>query len=170
VNSWSNTSVTITLPSGASSGPLAVLLAPSMNASNPIPFTMTLQMPSYSLSASPSTLNITQATGGTSTITVMPQNGFTGSVSLSASGQPSGVTASFSTNPPTAPATLTMMASSTATTGTATVTVTGTSGALTNSITVTLTVTAAASNGLPLPSLWSDTDVGAVGLAGSATF
>ncbi|PYU73062.1 MAG: hypothetical protein DMG49_06730, partial [Acidobacteria bacterium] len=143
VNSWSNTSVTITLPSGASSGPLAVLLAPSMNASNPIPFTMTLQMPSYSLSASPSTLNITQATGGTSTITVMPQNGFTGSVSLSASGQPSGVTASFSTNPTATSSTLTITVGGTVAPTTFTLTVTGTASGLSKNTTVSVTISAA---------------------------
>jgi hypothetical protein len=40
--------------------------------------------PDYSLSASPSSLSITQGTSGNSTITVTPINGFTGSVNLSA--------------------------------------------------------------------------------------
>src|SRR5207245_2065555 len=97
--------------------------------------------PTYTLSASPSSLSIPQGTSGASTITVTPQNGFSGSVSLSASGQPSGVTASFGTNPATASSTLTLTASSTATTGTFAVVVTGTSGNLTNSTTVSLTVT-----------------------------
>ena len=43
INSWSNTSITATIPSGATSGPLAVLVAPSMNASNPVAFTVTSQ-------------------------------------------------------------------------------------------------------------------------------
>src|SRR5581483_2822610 len=51
--------------------------------------------PDFSLSASPGSLSITQGNNGTSTITVNPMNGFSGSVSLSASGLPSGVTASF---------------------------------------------------------------------------
>jgi len=51
--------------------------------------------PNYSLSASPSSVTITQGTSGNSTITVTPQNGFTGSVALSASGLPSGVAAAF---------------------------------------------------------------------------
>jgi hypothetical protein len=41
VNSWSDTSITITIPSGATSGPLAVSVAPSMNNSNPVVFTVT---------------------------------------------------------------------------------------------------------------------------------
>ena len=43
INSWSGTQITITIPSGASSGPLVVSVAPSMNDSNPIVFTVTTQ-------------------------------------------------------------------------------------------------------------------------------
>jgi len=98
----------------------------------------------YSLSASPTSLSVTQGSNGSSTITVNPTNGFTGSVNLSASGLPSGVTASFGTNPTTSNSVLTLTASSTATTGTATVTITGTSGSLSHTTTVSLTVNAAA--------------------------
>ncbi len=41
VNSWSSTSITTTIPSGASSGYLVVSVAPSMNDSNPVRFTIT---------------------------------------------------------------------------------------------------------------------------------
>src|SRR5207247_2260491 len=57
--------------------------------------------PRYTLSASSSTLPVTQGTNGSSTITVSPLNGFSGSVALSPSTLPSGVTASFSPNPTT---------------------------------------------------------------------
>src|SRR5215468_8970458 len=100
--------------------------------------------PDFSLSASPASLTITQGNSGTSTMTVTPSGGFTGSVTLSASGLPSGVTASFGTNPTASTSVLTLTASSTATTGTATVTVTGTSGTLTHTTTITLTVNAPA--------------------------
>jgi len=40
IKSWSATSITITIPTGATSGPLVVLMAPSMNASNPVIFTV----------------------------------------------------------------------------------------------------------------------------------
>ena len=43
INSWSATSITITIPTGATSGPLLVSVAPSMNDSNPIEFTVTSQ-------------------------------------------------------------------------------------------------------------------------------
>ena len=98
----------------------------------------------YSLSASPSSLTITQGASGSSTVTVNPINGFTGSVSLSASGLPSGVTATFGTNPTTSTSVLTLTASVTATTGTSTVTITGTSGTTTHTTTISLTVNAQA--------------------------
>jgi RHS repeat-associated protein len=43
VNSWSNTSIVITIPAGATSGPLSVLVGPTMNASNAAIFTVTSQ-------------------------------------------------------------------------------------------------------------------------------
>jgi hypothetical protein len=99
---------------------------------------------SFTLSDSPSSLSITQGSSGTSTITVNDVNGFTGSVTLAASGLPSGVTAAFGTNPTTGTSVLTLTASSTATTGTSTVTITGTSGSLTATTTLALTVSATA--------------------------
>ena len=46
VNAWSDTSITVTIPSGTASGPLAVSVAPSMNTSNPLTFTvLTLPAP-----------------------------------------------------------------------------------------------------------------------------
>ena len=103
-----------------------------------------------------------QGASGTSTVTITPQNGFSGSVSLSASGLPSGVTASFSPNPATATSMLTLVASGTATMGTVAVTITGTSGSLTNTTTIALTVN--------FPPGWLDADVGSVGTAGSASY
>ncbi len=120
----------------------------------------------FTLSASPSSLTVTQGTSGTSSITITPQNGFNGNVNLSASGLPSGVTASFGPNPATATSTLTLTASSTATTGTATVNITGASGSLTHSTSIALTVRL-----LPtLPAVWSDGDIGAPGTAGNASY
>jgi subtilase family serine protease len=100
--------------------------------------------PSFTLSDSPSSLSVTQGSSGTSTITVTDVGGFTGSVTLAASGLSSGVTAAFGTNPTTGTSVLTLTASATATTGTSTVTITGTSGSLTATTTVALTVSATA--------------------------
>ncbi len=101
--------------------------------------------PSFTLSASPSSVTVTQGSSGTSTVTVTDVGGFSGSVTLAASGLPSGVTATFGTNPTTSTSTVTLTASSTATTGTATVTITGTSGSLTATTSISLTVNAPAS-------------------------
>ena len=101
--------------------------------------------PNYTLSASPSSVTITQGSSGQSTVTVTSQNGFSGNVSMSASGLPSGVTAAFNPNPTTSAtnsSALTLTASSTATTGTVTVTITGMSGNLSHTTTISLTVNA----------------------------
>jgi kumamolisin len=97
---------------------------------------------SFTLSDSPTSLSIAEGGSGSSTITVNDVNGFTGSVTLAASGLPSGVTAAFGTNPTTGSSLMTLTASSTATTGSSTVTITGTSGSLTATTTLALTVTA----------------------------
>jgi kumamolisin len=101
--------------------------------------------PSFSLSSSPGSVSITQGgAAGTSTIQVTDAGGFTGAVTLAASGLPSGVTASFGTNPTTGSSVLSLTASSTATTGNATVTIKGTSGSLSATTTIALAVTAVA--------------------------
>jgi hypothetical protein len=96
--------------------------------------------PDFTLSASPASMNIVQGSSGSSTINIIPQNGFGGSVSLSASGLPSGVTASFNPTGTTSTSTLTLMASGTTAVGTATVSITGTSGGLTHQTQLTLTI------------------------------
>jgi hypothetical protein len=97
--------------------------------------------PDFSLSANPTSLTVNQGASGTSTITVTRLNGFTNSVSFSASGLPGGVTATFNPISTTGTSTVvTLAASATATTGAATVTVTGTGGGLTRTTTINLTV------------------------------
>jgi hypothetical protein len=96
----------------------------------------------FSLTANPNAVSVAQGGQNTSTITVVPSNGFNGSVNLSASGLPNGVTAAFSPNPTTSTSTVTFTASGTATVGTSTVTITGVSGSLTHTTTIQLTVTA----------------------------
>jgi subtilase family serine protease len=122
----------------------------------------------YSLSASPSSLSVTQGSSGTSTITVTAINGFASSVALTASGLPTGVTAAFSPASATTTSTLTLTASSTATVGTATVTVTGTSGSLSHTTSVSLTVASSATPNFSLSASPSTLSV-AQGAAGTST-
>ena len=123
--------------------------------------------PDFSLSANPTSLTITQGSHGTSTITVNDINGFTGSVTLSASGLPSGVTAAFGTNPTTSTSVLTLTASGTATTGTSTVTIQGVSGSLTHTTTLSLTVNTQGGGGTitvtPATETWGTIKVGVAG-------
>ena len=100
--------------------------------------------PNFSLSASPASLTVQQGNQGTSTITSTISNGFSGAISLSASGAPAGTTVSFS--PSTIPApgsgnsTMTITVGSTTPTGTYPITVTGNGGGVQQTTTVTLTV------------------------------
>jgi uncharacterized membrane protein len=104
--------------------------------------------PDFSLSASPTSLSVTQGASGSTTLSTSVTGGFNSAVSLSVSGLPSGVTAAFNPTSIGAPgngsSTLTFSAGSTATTGTANVTVTASGGGITHTTTVALTVNAAA--------------------------
>jgi hypothetical protein len=94
--------------------------------------------------------------GGTATtyVSINGQNGFTGNITLSASGLPSGVSVAFATNPYNS--TLTFSASSTASPGTATVTITGTYGSASSSTTLQITVLA---NGFTVAALPPELEV-----------
>jgi subtilase family serine protease len=96
--------------------------------------------PDFGLSASPTSVLVIQGSSVTTTVTVNPQNSFSGSVTLSATGLPSGVTGVFSPNPTTSTSTLTLSATGSATAGTVVVTIQGMSGSLTNATTLSLTV------------------------------
>lgn len=90
---------------------------------------LTVNPANFTLSESPSSLILNQGSSITSTVTVTDQNGFAGSVNLTAPYLPSGVTASFSPNPTTGTSVLTLTASSSAATGTYYLGASGTSGA-----------------------------------------
>ena len=144
-SSTTGSTVTFTASSTATTGAKAVTITgTSGSLTHTTTVTLTISStatPDFSLSASPSSVSVAQGAGGTSTVTVSPSGGFTGSVSLAASGLPSGVTASFNPASTTTSSVVTFTASSTATVGTSTVTITGTSGSLSHSTTVSLTVT-----------------------------
>src|SRR5205823_3558081 len=94
-----NSTLTLTASGAATTGTATVTITgTSGSLSHTTTVTLTVNAaatPDFSLSASPTSVSVTQGGSGSSTLTVNPVNGFTGSVSLSASGLPSGVTASF---------------------------------------------------------------------------
>jgi hypothetical protein len=93
------------------------------------PAFVTLALPDFSLSVSPSTIYLNQSSTTSPTVTVNSQNGFNGTVNLSVSSLPSGVTGSFSPSSTESTSTLTLTASSTAATvGSDYLTVSGISG------------------------------------------
>jgi hypothetical protein len=168
-SSTSSTSI-LTLKAGstAATGTVTVTITgTSGNLSNGTTISLTVTAaPGYTLSASPNSLTISQGASGASTITVTPQGGFTGNVSLSASGLSSGLTAAFSPTSTSSTSTLTLTAGSTANTGTVTVTITGKSGSLTKTTTIAVTVRFVPT----LPSIWTDGDIGSTGTAGFAGY
>jgi len=101
--------------------------------------------PSFTLSPSSSAVSVVEGMTATDTLSVTDSGGFTGAVTLAASGLPSGVTASFGTNPTSGTSTVTFTASASAAVGTSNVTITGTSGSTTKSTTIALTVTSSSS-------------------------
>jgi hypothetical protein len=101
--------------------------------------TLVVQAPSFTLATSPPSRTVSSRGSTTYAVSITAVDGFSGPVSLSASGLPSGVTASFSSNPATTSSTLTLRASG-ARSGTSRITITGTSGGLTATTTVTLSV------------------------------
>ncbi|MGA2353538.1 MAG: alkaline phosphatase family protein [Terriglobales bacterium] len=96
--------------------------------------------PSFTLSAAPGVTVVPGGPAVTTTITVDPANGFSGSVSLSASGVPTGVTASFTPTSTSSTSALTLTAAANAPIGGSTVTVTGVSGTLSNRAAISLSV------------------------------
>ena len=98
-------------------------------------------VPSFSLSASPSSQSVNAGGSTNYSVVATPNSGFVGTIGFSASGLPAGVTASF--NPPSLTSgstTMTLSAGSTAVPGNHIVTVTGASGALNETTTTTLVV------------------------------
>ena len=122
-----------------------------------------LAVPSFTISAAPTSVSVVQGASGTSTITTTVSGSFNSSVALSATGQPAGVTASFNPMSIVAPgsgtSTLTLTVAPTTVTGMYPITVTGTGGSVMQTTTVTLTVTAAAQ--VSVPNVAGDTQAAA---------
>ena len=159
------------VPSGMVSGDYTLSVVANGIASDPVTVSISATA-DFSLTANPTSVSVAQGGMSTSTITVVPVNGFNGSVNLDASGLPSGVTVGFSPNPTSSTSVLTFTASGTATKGTSTVTVTGTSGSLTHTTSISLTVTAGSAPQVtlsPTSLTFSKTVVGNTSAAKSVT-
>ncbi len=102
----------------------------------------------FSISASPTSVSIDPGSNGSTTINSAVTGGFTGSITLAASGMPTGVTVGFTTNPLSAGSStsMTITVASGTTPGTYPITVTGTSGSTVETTTVSLTVVGATPN------------------------
>jgi hypothetical protein len=107
--------------------------------------TLTIAVPTFSMTASPGGVSLTQGLSTTLTLSSHAAGGFAAPVTLSATGQPGGVTVSFS--PATinggGAASVTVAVGAAATAGTYPLSLTGTNGALKRSVQFTLTITAA---------------------------
>jgi hypothetical protein len=123
--------LTLTASNSATPGAATVTITgTSGSLSQTTSFVLMVNSPDFILSAAPSEVILSPGSSEKSTMAINSQNGFSGSVSYTASGLPSGVTASFSPNPSTGTSTLTLTAADTATPVSGTVTITGTSGSL----------------------------------------
>lgn len=107
-------------------------------------YTMNISVPGFALSASPASVSVPQGGNGISTISATDVGGFTGPVTLTATGLPSGVSASFVPGSAAGTQILTLAASTSApiTSSAVTITITGTSGSLGATTIVDLSITA----------------------------
>jgi hypothetical protein len=104
---------------------------------------------SFSVAAAPASQTVTVGSNAAYTVNVGSSGGFTGTVNLSASGQPSGSTATFSPSSITTSGTSTLTISSTSSTpaGTYPITINGTSGGTTQTASATFVVSSASGTG-----------------------
>jgi subtilase family serine protease len=144
-NPASTTSASTLTLTASSAAPLGTFPITVTGASGALSHSTTVSLtvvppPNFALAASPNSLSLARGSKITSTIMVTSQNGFTGSVSLSASGLPRGVTASFNPGSTTTTSTLTLSAKSKAATGTFSIRINGISGSLAHTATISLNV------------------------------
>jgi len=98
-------------------------------------------LPDFSVSVGPASVSVRRLSTAAYTVILTPSNGFSGSVTLSLSGQPSGSTVTFSPNPTDGTSTLSVRTSSSGPRGTFTLTITARSGTITHTTTTRLSVT-----------------------------
>lgn len=105
----------------------------------------TTPAPDFTIGATPPSQTVVQGNSTTYTVTTSAVNGFSGSVTLSASGLPTGASASFNPSSVAGSGTSTLTVTTGASTpsGTYPLTITGTSGSIVHSTSVTLAVNSA---------------------------
>lgn len=138
-----SSTITITLPAGieAKTYTLTIKGTDITDATATHTTTLTIQVvnPAFSLTANPTNLNIKRANTATSTITVNSINGYSGTPTLSVTGNPTGMTVQFKQNT-AGSSTMTVTVSRTANIGTSTLTIKGADGTLFSSAQVKVTV------------------------------
>ncbi|HME05731.1 MAG TPA: S8 family serine peptidase [Bryobacteraceae bacterium] len=151
--SFSNTSisgagsVTLTLTTSATTVPGTypiTVLGSSGGLSYTVVVDLIVNPPDYTLSAAPASLTVIAGSSTTTMVSAAALNGFSGVVTLTASGVTGGVTASFTPNSlsGSGASTLTFAAAANATPGVYPIAITGVSGALSHTAMVSLTVNA----------------------------
>jgi hypothetical protein len=150
--STGNSTLTLVTSNTATPGnAIITITGTSGNLTSSTNISLTVNAANFAISNAPGEINLAPGGSGESTVSVIPQYGFDGNVSLSAAGLPSGVTATFSPNPAAAgTSVLTLTASSSAPLGTNTVTITGTSGSQTATTPVVVTIGTATSTSTTL--------------------
>jgi subtilase family serine protease len=142
INAGQASTLTITVPTGIATGTYPVTIT-GTDGTLVHTTTMNVQVvnPDFALTANPTSLSIKRGNTATSTITVNPKGGYTGTPTLAATGNPSGMTISFRPNPVTSGlSTMTITTKQNMQTGTYTLTITGTDSGLSRTTQVTVTV------------------------------
>jgi hypothetical protein len=147
-NSASTTSqstLTFSAASSASPGTATVTItgtSGSLTSKTAVTLTIGTQPSSspFALSVTPASLTPSVGTAKAATVTLVPQNGFTGTVTVTVTGVPGGVIPSFGPGPAPGSALLTLLATPSAASGTSTVTIAAKAGGITQTVSVSLTV------------------------------
>lgn len=126
---------------GAIAGGPFTVTANSGSVSGTASVTVTSLPADFTLSVSPASQSVKRGNTASFTVTVNPANGFTGSVTLSLTGQPSGSTVNFTPDPATGTSTLTLATLPATPRQTYTLTINGVSGTLSHTVAASLTVT-----------------------------
>ncbi|MGD0548676.1 MAG: glycoside hydrolase family 48 protein, partial [Terracidiphilus sp.] len=123
---------------------------------------------SFTLAPAAVSLTVAQGASGTDNILITDSVGFTGSVTLTATGQPTGVAVGFGVNPATATSLATFTVASSVAAGSYPISINGVSGSSSAATSITLIVTPVSNNGFTLSASPATVDV-VVGKSGAST-